>query len=100
VDHPCPHRDSVLLCHVTAQPDLVQGAEGADGHGQVDAFAGNVFKSSNVFKKIDAIKYLNNKRGMSGFRYLTNEIKLRKKSWQISGLWMTFSAFLERNFIF
>lgn len=61
MDHPCPHRDSVLLGHVTAQPDLVQGAEGADGHGQVDALAGNVFKSSNVFNKINAIK-LNNKR--------------------------------------
>ncbi len=50
MDHSCSHRNPVLLGHVATQTDLVKGTQAADGHGQVDALAGDMFQSSDVWK--------------------------------------------------
>ena len=48
VDHPGPHRDSVLLGDVLAEPDGVERAQGPNRHRQVDALPRNVLESPDV----------------------------------------------------
>jgi len=50
MDHSCSHRDPVFLGHVTAEADLVEAAQAADGHGQVDALTRDVLQSSDIWK--------------------------------------------------
>ena len=44
------HRDPVLLGHVTAEADEVEGGEAPHGHGQIDALAGNVLLVPDICK--------------------------------------------------
>ena len=50
MDHPGSHRDSVLLTDVLAKSNLVQGAQGSHGHGQVDTLSRDVLQGPDVYE--------------------------------------------------
>ena len=52
MDHSAAHGDAVLLGHVAAEVEEVEGGEAAHGHGQVDAPTRNVLQVANVCKKL------------------------------------------------
>ena len=49
------HGDAVLLGHVAAEVDEVEGGEAAHRHGQVDAPAGDVLQVADVCKNLRVI---------------------------------------------
>ena len=96
MDHPGSHRDSVLLTDVLAKSNLVQGAQGSHGHGQVDTLSRNVlqgpdvYELNRIFTKPNQISPTLAKPPIMGVAESTQHFSERRKEAELATLLMIF----------
>ena len=102
MDHPGSHRDSVLLTDVLAKSNLVQGAQGSHGHGQVDTLSRDVlqgpdvYELNRIFTKPNQISPTLAKPPIMGVAESTQHFSERRKEAELATLLMIFIVVIHR----